>query len=239
MKVSTDSVLFGAWIPLDTFEQNKERDGKIRYLDIGSGSGVITLILAQRLYSLKDFEGYAVEIDKSSYEDSLLSFGESMWRESLVPINKSIQDFIEDRNFYNSFDLVVSNPPYFENSLKPQEKARKIARHSDETLKYDELLRSAKNALKPDGELCIILPSEEMNRFLQLAEVFGFISNHRTELSYKEGKRAVRSLVQLVKKINKISTSKKEILDSLSIQNKSGDFTKEYKDLTKELYLAF
>ena len=140
MKVGTDGVLLGAWVNVDN---------ATKILDIGTGTGVVALMLAQR----SDAEIIGIEIDSDAAEQASCNANESSWRNRIKIIN---QDFIH----YNSkelFDVIVSNPPYFKNSIKSNDDKRNLARHVS-SLNYQMLVEKAASLLLPTGSFSIIVP---------------------------------------------------------------------------------
>ena len=133
MKVGTDGVLLGAWCPVSS------QASSFKVLDVGTGSGLIALMLAQRLPEAKIT---AIDIDAGAVEQAAYNFGMSPWADRLNCQQISLQD-LEGEGVY---DLIVSNPPYFQDSLKNPDSQRAIARHTD-TLSYDELLKHSARLL--------------------------------------------------------------------------------------------
>lgn len=146
MRVGTDGVLLGAWCDAGPDAG--------RLLDVGSGTGVIALMLAQRNATARID---AVEIDEASCLDAAENFASSPWTDRLTLFSGSFGDFV--RASTGRYDRIVSNPPYFVDSLKPPDAARETARHA-EKLTYAELAGGAARLLKREGRLAVILPSE-------------------------------------------------------------------------------
>jgi tRNA1Val (adenine37-N6)-methyltransferase len=146
MKVGTDGVLLGAWA---------QTGGAKRILDVGTGSGLIALILAQHSSSVVD----GVEYDGETAKQASENVSKSPWPDRMHIFK---DDF---KNFSNGFyDLIVSNPPYFRNSLKTPDKVRNMARHTD-SLSYEDLIKKSAQMLSSDGRLAVILPFESGNEF--------------------------------------------------------------------------
>ena len=152
MKVGTDGVLLGAWSP--TTEGN--------ILDIGSGTGLISIMLAQRTRSAKID---AVELDLSSFKESNENIRACDWSGRITVVNCAIQSYFPNKKY----DLIVSNPPYFVDSTKAPKAERNTARHTDD-LSYNELIASALRLLKPEGIFSLILPISSSNSFVKIAE---------------------------------------------------------------------
>ena len=175
MRVNTDGVLLGAWatLPSATIAQQNltSKNYSIKVLDVGTGTGVIALMIAQRLVdncescalSTND-EGFqhphcqivAIDVDNASCKQAQENFQQSKWSNSLVAKHISLQDF----NTEQRFDLIISNPPYFNNALKNPSEAKRTARHTD-TLSYQDLTDAASKLLKPNGRLSVIIPFDE------------------------------------------------------------------------------
>jgi tRNA1Val (adenine37-N6)-methyltransferase len=153
LKVGTDAVLLGAWVNVS---------GAKRVLDIGTGSGVIALMLAQRASEETLID--AVEIEEADATQAEENVKQSPWPKKIIIHHNAIQDF----NPPYKFDLIVSNPPYFSNSLLPPAAARAQARHT-RSLGLDELMDHALRLLNPKGRFALILPLEEGKKFKSIA----------------------------------------------------------------------
>ena len=219
MKVSTDAVLLGAWvIP----------NGSQNILDIGTGTGVIALMLAQKSKG----KIHAIDIDKSAYEQAKINFEESVFKDHLSIEHKSLQEFSKAAGV--KFDLVVTNPPYFVDSLKNFDSNRSNARHAD-VLPYIELIEGVKAVLSEKGKFCLILPKNEALKFRELAETRGFhlskLLRIRTTLDKDEEKR---HLMQFEFRPTEFSES------TLVIEkDERHSYTDEYKKLTQDYYIHF
>jgi tRNA1Val (adenine37-N6)-methyltransferase len=219
MKVSTDAVLLGAWvIP----------NGSTNILDIGTGTGVIALMLAQK--SKANIS--AIDIDKEAVDQAAINFSESGFTNKLDISHSSLQDFVN--NTSQTFDLVVTNPPYFVDSLKNFDSHRSNARHAD-VLPYIDLIAGVKKILNPKGKFCLILPKKEAEKFRELAETKGFhlskLLRVRTRLDKGEEKR---HLMQFEFHPSEFSES------TLVIEaDQPMKYTEEYKNLTKDYYIHF
>lgn len=217
MKIGTDGVLLGAWTPLDNNPQN--------VLDIGAGSGIIALQLAQRSMAQ---EIDAVEIDDAAYEQCTENFENSPWADRLFCYHASIQEFASEMD--EAYDLIVSNPPFYSEDFKTENSSRDLARFN-EAMPFQHLAVSASHLLSDDGVFALIIPYKEEESFISIAaqyELLPFrICNIRgnTETSFK------RSLIAF-------SFQKKEIeLTELTIENSRHDYTDAYVDLVKDFYL--
>ncbi|MGZ3884268.1 MAG: tRNA1(Val) (adenine(37)-N6)-methyltransferase [Bacteroidia bacterium] len=219
MKVGTDAVLLGAWvIP----------NGSLRILDIGTGTGIIALMLAQK----SNAEIHAIDIEKSAYEQARINIEESVFKHRVSVSHQSLQEFSKSNS--KKFDLIVTNPPYFVGSLKNSDSDRSHARHAD-VLPYVELVDGVKQLLNPKGKFCLILPKKEAEQFRELAENKGFhlskLLRVRTRLDKDEEKR---HLMQF-------EFSPSEFSESTLVIEKDErkSYTDEYKKLTSEYYIHF
>ena len=215
MKVGTDGVLLGAWVSLCGSEAH--------ILDVGTGSGVIALMLAQRT---ADSVIVGIDIDEPSVEDARENFGRSPWAGRMAAF---CTDFTQMRQF--PYELIVSNPPYFVNSLKAPDGRRSDARHTD-TLSFAALARGAAANTSPDGRLAVVLPCEEGKIFRREALEAGFHLRRICRVRTTQRQPFKRSLMEFSKKEGEL------LEEQLTIQN-SSDFTGQYKSLTQNYYLKF
>lgn len=215
MKVGTDGVLLGAWVSLDGTEDH--------ILDVGTGSGVIALMLAQRTSKATVI---GIDIDAPSAEDASDNFKKSPWAGRMAAF---CTDFRNMKQF--PYELIVSNPPFFVNSLKAPDARRSDARHTD-TLSYAALASGAVANMAPNGRLAVVLPSDESELFIEEARGAGLFLRRICRVRTTPKQPFKRSLMEF-------SKNEGELLEEqLTIQN-SCDFTSEYKSLTKDFYLKF
>lgn len=219
MKVGTDAVILGAWV--NTADARK-------ILDIGTGTGIIALMLAQR--SKADI--HAIEIDRDSYEQACGNVKFSKWPEQIKVHHISFQDYATLGN--EKFDLIVTNPPYFIASLKNKEESRALARHTD-LLPFDALIDGVKKLLQPGGRFFLILPAKEANIFRDMAEQKGLhlskLLRIKTRLDKPEEKRHIM----------RFEFSPRSFSEETLVIEKDNrhQYTKEYKELTRDFYLNF
>ncbi|MDR1678521.1 MAG: methyltransferase [Prevotellaceae bacterium] len=218
MKVGTDGVLLGAWADC--------RNAR-RILDIGTGTGLIALMLAQRCPAVID----AVEIDKNAAEQALENVQRSPWAERVRIINASFQDFCKTAT--TRYDLVVSNPPYFHRSLKSPTIERSFARHSD-TLPFDEIIEGSKKLLSEKGKLTVILPLIESVAFTEKALSAGFFCGKKCLLTPRPGAETKRVLLSFGKENQACQHS--ELLIETATRH---CYSEQYRELTKDFYLGF
>ena len=218
MKTGTDGVLLGAAVQIGQAEN---------ILDIGTGSGLIALILAQRCNARID----AVELDKDSAEQAAENFNNSQWSNRLSSINDSVQNYASVCK--KKYDLIVCNPPFFSNSLKsPVNKNKNRAKHNDE-LPYEELLGSSAKLLNENAGLWLIIPDEESFLMVSYALEAGLFLNYELNIIPKEGKITNRKIL----KFSKTQTNTE--IETLTIRKADSEFTTEYIELTKDFYLNF
>jgi tRNA1Val (adenine37-N6)-methyltransferase len=213
MKVGVDGVLLGAWAAAENPK---------RILDIGSGTGLIALMLAQRF---EDAEITAVEINRSAFEESEFNFKNSPFANRMKAVNLPIQEFNDE----NKFDLIVSNPPYFEPN-HDDGTDRSLARQKSE-LSFEELSESVERFIGPNGNFGLILPYESENNFIQIASKNLLFPKKITRVRGNPQAEVKRSLITFSKTESKIE------IDELTIEQSRNVYTEEYIGLTKEFYL--
>lgn len=217
MKVGTDGVLLGAWSGY-----------RGRVLDVGTGTGVIALMLAQRGATEVD----AIEIDADAAAQAASNFAISPWSDILRVTCDTFQQYAASCD--KRYDTIVSNPPYFINSLKSPQQSRLAARHT-QMLPYEDLARGVVSLLKEDGEFFAIFPYEESNIFVALAALEGLFLNSRVEVRPVTG-RAVKR-VMLGMSLKKSVEVEQSTLVIASDQQRS--YTDSYRELTKDFYIKF
>lgn len=220
MKVGTDGVLLGAWCDV------KPTDS---VLDIGTGTGLIALMLAQR--NAKSIDG--VEIESSAVNQARQNVANSPWHDKIRIFEDDIRQFANTSN--NQYDLIVCNPPYFISSLKNPDPNRTLARHAD-TLPYKDLLTSAKKLLRPEGTFCLILPFEESKIFKAEAFILQFYLT-RSATIYTVDSSAKKRRVLL--SFSLIKPEIEPINEEFSIQTSTGSYTDWFRRLTESFYLHF
>lgn len=217
MKVGTDGVLLGAW----TKPLNAQK-----ILDIGTGTGLIALMIAQKSEALID----AIDIDEPSTRQATENFALSPWASRLKAVHISIQEFAEITP--ERYDLIVSNPPYFIGAHPAPSEARNVARHMNESLTIEELTDCVKKLLKPAGRFCVIFPFMEGMKFLEYAETHGLYANHLTKVKTKSDKTEKRLMMEFE------LVRKGMIEDELTIQESDDSYTSQYVELTKDYYIG-
>jgi tRNA1Val (adenine37-N6)-methyltransferase len=218
MKVGTDGVLLGAWTDVGTA-------GKI--LDVGTGTGVIALMMAQR----SDAQITAVEIEEKAFSEAVFNFSQSPWATRIKAVHSSFQEFCAATK--DRFDLIVSNPPFFENASKAREANRSNARHTD-LLPYADLISGSGVLLSDYGRLSVIVHAENAERVMSLAAGSDLFPSRITRVKPKPERPFHRFLIEFSK--HKSSC----VPDDLTIGDEGqNNFTDAYKNLTRDFYLAF
>ncbi|MBP6122587.1 MULTISPECIES: tRNA(1)(Val) (adenine(37)-N(6))-methyltransferase TrmN [Providencia] len=219
MKVGTDGVLLGAWAPIA---------GKKQALDIGSGSGLVALMLAQRNENiLVD----AVELDTAAARQAEENFIESMWAKRLNVVNQNIIEFSEQTT--TQYDLIVSNPPYFEPAVACRDEKRDQARYTA-TLTHEILLDCAKRCLIHDGLFCLVLPYDVGEKVEKMALNSGWFSAYRINIRDKATTEYHRMLLGLTLK-------DVETLESTLVLKEESDnsYTEAFQALIRPFYLKY
>lgn len=217
MKVGTDAVLLGAWADT-SFCRN--------ILDIGTGTGIIALMLAQRSQATVE----AIDIDKEACVQATENAAASPYTERIKVVHASCADFAAS-NQQKRYDLIVSNPPYFINSLKCPDNKRTMARHTD-TLLLSDLIREAQTLLSPSGRIALVLPYERLEEVKALASANHLYICRQTDVIPTPGAAPKRLLVELSATEENIKNR-----DTLTIEEARHQYTPEYIALTKEFYL--
>ena len=217
MKVGTDAVLLGAWSALDHMPNT--------ILDIGSGTGILALIMAQRSTAeLID----ALEIDSDAYEQCVHNFETSDWGDRLFCYHASLDEFVDE--IEDTYDLIISNPPFYTDHFKSRNEARNKARFED-ALPFEELLTSASKLLSVTGQLSVIIPFSEEINFISLAENVDLYPIRILRVRGQEESPVKRSLISFTFQENKIKVSE------LTIEITRHHYTHDYINLTKDFYL--
>ena len=218
MKIGTDGVLLGAWAPI--------LHNPYSVLDIGTGTGIIALMLAQRSNAAQID---ALEIEENAYEQATDNFENSPWNERLFCFHAGLDEFMEEPE--DEYDLIVSNPPFYAEDYKTNDEQRDLARFQD-ALPFEDLIEAADLLLSENGILAVIIPFKEEKRFLALANEFELYPSKITQVKGTLTAEIKRSLLALSR--NKIDTP---LIDELIIEIGRHEYTPEYIALTQEFYL--
>ncbi len=233
MKVGTDGVLLGAWTPLPSYHAGAEA---MKVLEVGCGCGIVSLMLAQRLQAggwQGKFGITAVDIHEPSCREAAQNAAKSPWSGSLAVENVDFLRMPEDERF----SLIVSNPPFFDESLKSPDTARNLARHND-TLPFAALLEKSERLLHTGGLLSLVLPPRafEKMRLLQQASAPCMALVRLTRVFSKPGKACERLLCAW-QKTAESSPDSAVREESLFIQDAQGGYEEAYRRLVKDFYL--
>lgn len=248
MKVGTDGVLLGAWVPIEPLAISHwplaislpTANSQRRILDVGTGSGLIALMLAQRC---QEAQIDAIDIDEASCCQARDNFAASPWAERLHAVRCSLQELAISHQLSavsqqptangQSYDLIVSNPPYFVRSLKAPDAARCAARHND-TLPFGELIGCSARLLKQDGILAVIVPCEAEQELQTLAAAEGLQCIRRCYVHPKPGRPAKRVMIAWQRDIRPIPEIRTE---QLTLEDDHGSRSLDYQLLTRDFYL--
>jgi len=227
MKVGTDGVLLGAWCPID--------NNPFSILDIGAGTGILSLILAQRSNAEHpSLQGElaqqidAIEIDENAFEQCVENFENSPWGDKLFCFHAGLDEFMEEPE--DEYDLIISNPPFYTEDYKTENEQRDLARFSD-ALPFEDLVEAANLLLSENGIFAVIIPFKEEEKFITLAKDFELHPFKITRVKGTPTTEIKRSLLAFSK------TQKQTLIDELIIETARHQYTEEYIDLTKDFYL--
>ena len=217
-KITTDSVLLGAWAQLD---------GAKNILDIGTGTGILALMAAQRT----DAQIVALEPEPGSYMQAGLNITGSPWHERIKLVNTRVQDFFPAAGVL--FDVIIINPPFFVDSLPNPDTGKAMARHSL-TLGHRELLEAAIRLMTPSGTLQLVLPVNEAGMFTEMAASSGLHCRKRLNIRPTPSLPPARVLMML-------GHNNQTVEEATIVIEKGGrhNYSEEYVSLTKDFYLKF
>jgi tRNA1Val (adenine37-N6)-methyltransferase len=215
-KVGTDAVLLGAWVNIHENQKS--------FLDIGTGSGILALMMAQRTSYETHID--AVEIEAQDARQARENFAHSPWSHRISLHHTPLQEFEPGKQF----DLIITNPPYFVNSLTPPDERRSRARHAQH-LTFNDLLESASRLLSSFGRFALILPAAEEVRFLTLARQFKLFPLRKTTFRARAHKPAERLLIELAYE------GTPEAASEIILYADGESWSSDYKKLTADFYL--
>ena len=216
MKVGTDAILLGRWVevrPADVV------------LDIGTGCGLLPLMLSQKGVSYVD----AVDIDAASIEEATVNFEASQWRDHLKAFCVDIVDFMTDKKY----DLIVSNPPFFNRFSKCDSVRKSRARHNDAGLSYATICREVCRLMKPEGRFALVLPADVSSDFLNTAGRFGLWLHKRMTIIPIVGREPNRVNLELgFEQCDNVCE------ETFVIRDTDNRFTAQYNEFLKDFYLG-
>lgn len=243
MKVGTDGVLLGAWVQLPDVSS-------LRALDIGTGTGLIALMVAQRweertsspeTLKPETSEAYpclidAVEIDPLAAQQAKDNVQASLWAKQITIHHKSLAEYLNSfpQDRLPQYDLIVSNPPFYNATLKPDNGARAVARHKD-SLPLAEIMRCASHTLVHQGRLALVYPMNYDQEVMAEAIATGLHPSRICNVLTKAGKPCKRRMAEFTTSDTQ-SSEQGCLFETLSIRDSEGDYTPEYKNLTLPFY---
>jgi tRNA1Val (adenine37-N6)-methyltransferase len=217
MKIGTDSVLLGAWTSI--------KNNPFSILDIGAGTGVLSLMLAQRSHA-QIIE--ALEIDDKAYEQCVDNFEQSLWNDRLFCYHASLEEFAEEID--DTYDLIICNPPFYSENYKTDNKQRDLARFQD-AMPFEHILESTVKLLSENGSFSIVLPFSEEKKFIRLAAKVELYPKRVLNVRGNPSAEIKRSLIEF-------SVVKEDVeISELIIETTRHQYTEDYINLTANFYL--
>ena len=222
MKIGTDGVLLGAWTPLI--------NNPFNVLDIGAGTGILSLMLAQRSNAAPNNVGIidAIEIDEDAYEQCVENFEASPWGDKLFCFHAGLDEFVDEPE--DEYDLIISNPPFYTDDYKSDNSSRDLARFED-ALPFEELIEAAALLLSDNGIFSVIIPYKEEERFVAMCKELDLFPLKITRVKGTPTSEIKRSLLAFCR------IEQTALIDELVIEISRHNYTPEYIELTKEFYL--
>lgn len=218
MKIGTDSVLLGAWCPIE--------NNPFSVLDIGAGTGVLSLMLAQRS-NAEQID--AIEIDENAYEQCVDNFENSPWADRLFCFHAALDEFVEEPE--DEYDIIISNPPFYSENFKTENIQRDLARFQD-ALPFEELVEAVSVLLSENGIFAVIIPYKEEQYFIDLCAEVELFPIKITRVKGTPDTEIKRSLLAFKRyELPTLETN------TLIIETNRHQYTNDYIDLTKDFYL--
>jgi tRNA1Val (adenine37-N6)-methyltransferase len=218
MKVGTDGVLLGAWCPID--------NNPFSVLDIGAGTGILSLLLAQRS-NVSQID--AIEIDEDAYEQCVENFESSPWGDRLFCFHASLDEFIDEPE--DQYDIIISNPPFYSEDYKTGSEKRDLARFQ-EAMPFEDLIEAADLLLSENGIFSVIIPFSEEEKFINLCAQVELYPIKITRVKGMPSTEIKRSLMAFKRYELSVLTA-----DELIIETARHQYTEDYIALTKDFYL--
>lgn len=218
MKIGTDAVLLGAWCPIDNNPK--------AILDIGAGTGILALMLAQRTNA---DQIDALEIDEEAYEQCVENFEGSPWADKLFCYHAGLDEFVDDPE--DEYDLIISNPPFYSEDFKTENEQRDLARFQD-AMPFEDLIEAADLLLSEDGLFAVVIPYKEEDRFIELCAEYELYPVKATRVKGSHKTPIVRSLLAFKRFELSVLTA-----DELVVEINRHEYTDDYINLTQDFYL--
>lgn len=217
MKIGTDGVLLGAWCPIAHHPSN--------ILDIGAGTGIIALMLAQRSQAAQID---AIEIEDNAYEECVGNFENSPWSDRLFCYHAGIDELMDDPE--DVYDLIVSNPPFYKDQHDSENDARAMAR-SENNLPFELLIESADLLLSEEGIFATIIPRKEEEAFIKICAEFELFPFSILRVKGNINTEEIRSLLAFSRNNSELT------IDTIAIEKTRHDYTEEYQKIVRDFYL--
>lgn len=218
MKIGTDGVLLGAWCPID--------NNPFSVLDIGAGTGILSLMLAQRS-NAEQID--SLEIDEEAYEQCVENFESSPWSDRLFCFHAGLDEFVEEPE--DEYDIIISNPPFYSEDYKTENSQRDLARFQD-ALPFEDLIEAADLLLSENGIFAVIIPFKEEEKFIDLCAEAELYPVKVTRVKGSHKTPIVRSLLAFKRYELPVLEA-----DELVIEINRHEYTDDYINLTKDFYL--
>lgn len=218
MKIGTDAVLLGAWCPIDNNPKS--------ILDVGAGTGILALMLAQRTNA---DQIDALEIDEEAYEQCVENFENSPWADKLFCYHAALDEFVDDPE--DEYDLIISNPPFYSEDFKTTDEQRDLARFQD-AMPFEDLIEAADLLLSENGTFAVVIPYKEEERFIDLCAEYELYAVKATRVKGSHKTPIVRSLLAFRRYELSVLTA-----DELVIEINRHEYTDDYINLTQDFYL--
>jgi len=218
MKIGTDAVLLGAWCPINNHP--------FSILDIGAGTGILSLMLAQRSNAAQID---AIEIDDEAYEQCVENFESSPWGDRLFCFHAGLDEFLNEPE--DEYDLIISNPPFYSENYKTDSTQRDLARFQ-EAMPFEDLIEAARLLLSENGIFAVIIPFKEEEKFIDLCAEVELYPIKVTRVKGTPTTEVKRSLLAFKRYELSVLTA-----DELIIETARHQYTEDYTALTKDFYL--